>query len=102
MTSLQFPDASPNHVQPCFSSFFCGWLPCAMIAFLKAFKQEQFGGDLKGGVSLLFLAMVAVGKDDKHAGFFKPQDRTGFSCGFGSILKGCQIMMSESMKFEQI
>lgn len=52
MTSPQFPDASPNHVRPCFSSLFCGWLPCAMNAFLKAFKQEQFflgGGELKGG-----------------------------------------------------
>lgn len=64
MTSPQNPYASPNHVQPCFNSFFRGWLPCAMNAFLKAFKDEQFGGDLGGreGVSLLFLALVVVGR----------------------------------------
>lgn len=35
-----------------------------MNAFLKAFKDEQFGGDLGGreGVSLLFLALVVVGR----------------------------------------
>lgn len=44
-----------------------------MNAFSKAFKHEHLGGIRQGGVSLLFLALAAVGKDDKHVG------RLGFS-----------------------
>lgn len=79
MTSPQNPYASPNHVQPCFNSFFRGWLPCAMNAFLKAFKDEQFGAGSRreGGSVTLVSGSGGGGKDDMHAGRLNLIQTTG-------------------------